>query len=113
MFEDEKDWKECLAEEDQQVLAGLFEKARRHKCAYCSAEDVKVAQLWCALVEMKKEMDEQAKLVNKAAAPFRAIVEMGEVEKKKTIERLVRDMLRPEPDKEDATRKLVDSLMKF
>jgi len=62
---------------------------------------------------MRKDLDEQAKTVEKTAMPFRAIVEMGEVEKRKAIDRLVRDMLRPEPDKEDATRKLVDSLMKF
>ena len=113
IFDEERDWKECLSEEDQQVLAGLFEKARKHKCAYCGAEDVKVAQLWCAILEMKKDLDIQAAMIEKTAQPFRAIVEMAEVEKRKTVDRLVREMLRPEPDKEEATRKLVDSLMKF
>jgi len=113
MFDEKTDWKECLSEEDQAVLAELFDITKRHKCAYCSAEDVKVAQLWCALMEFRKDFSELKKSVEKLTSPFEAIVEMGEVEKRKTIDRLVREMLRPEPDKEEQTRKLVDSLMKF
>jgi hypothetical protein len=113
MFEDEKDWKECLAEEDQAVLAEIFEHTKRHKCAYCGAEDVKVAQIWCALLEFKKEFDILKAQMTQVRMPFQAIIEMGEVEKRKTVDRLVRDMLKPEPDKEEQTRKLVDSLMKF
>lgn len=113
VFEEEKDWKECLNDEDQQVLAEIFEIARKHKCAYCQADDVKVAQLWCALMEMKKEMNEMGRKLSTVQEPFRSIAEMGEKEKRKTIERMVREMIKPEPDQEDATQKLVDSLMKF
>jgi len=108
-----KDWKELLAESDKEVLAQLLDSTKDHKCAFMHAEDVKVAQLWCALVEMKKEMARLGEIVTKVEAPFRSIVEMGEVEKRKTIDRLVREVLKPELDQEEATRKLVDSLMKF
>jgi cell pole-organizing protein PopZ len=110
---EEKDWKDYLAETDREILAQLIDSTRKHKCAFMQAEDVKVAQLWCALVEMRKQMLELEKLVGKVAEPFKAIVEMGEIEKRKTIERMVRELLRPEPDQEEATRKLIDSLMKF
>ena len=113
IFDEEHDWKECLDEDTQQVLADLFEKTKKYKCAYCQAEDVKVAQLWCALAEVVKELNVTKETTSKLAEPFRAIVEMGEVEKRKTVERLVRDMIKPEPDHEQATQRLVDSLMKF
>ena len=113
MFDEQKDWKECLSEEDQAVLAEIFDITKKHKCSYCSAEDVKIAQLWCALMEARKEVKELKDSVQRLTTPFQAVVEMGEVEKRKTIDRLVREMLRPEPDKEEQTRKLVDSLMKF
>ncbi len=113
IFEEEHDWKECLSEDDQQVLAELFDKAKKYKCAYCQAEDVKVAQLWCALLEVTKELNATKEAAGRLAEPFRAIVEMGEVEKRKAVERLVRDMIKPEPDQEQAAQRLVDSLMKF
>ncbi|MEM5853309.1 MAG: hypothetical protein QXG39_03975 [Candidatus Aenigmatarchaeota archaeon] len=109
----EKDWKECLNQEDREILAQLIEATKKHKCAFMQAEDVKVAQLWCALVEMRKQMAEMEKIVEKVAEPFRAIVQMGEIEKRKTIDRMVREILRPEPYQEEATKRLVDSLMKF
>jgi len=111
--EDEKDWKDLLAEDAQEILAELIEKSKRHKCAYCQAEDVKVAQLWSALVELKKEFNEIEATHAKLLEPFAAIAEVGEVEKRRAIERIVREMVRPEPEQEVATQKLVDSLMKF
>jgi len=109
-----EDWKDCLQPEDQKILAEVLETTKRHKCAYCQAEDVKVAQLWCALVEMKKKIDEMSATQAILQEPFRAIVEVGEAEKKKAIERVVREIIRPTArETEEATKKLVDSLMKF
>jgi hypothetical protein len=113
-FEDEeKDWKELLDDKTKQVLAELFDISKRHRGAYSQAEDVKAAQLWCALAEVMKELKETRDVAEKLSEPFRAIVEMGDVEKKRTIERLVRDLVKPEPGQEEATQKLVESLMKF
>jgi len=114
MAEDNSDWKDFLSPEAQKTLAELLNATKRHKGAYMQAEDVKVAQLWSALVEMKKQLDETQRLQLRAEEPFRAIVEMGDSEKRKAIERVIRDMIRPEDESaEDATHKLVDSLMKF
>jgi len=111
---EEEDWKDYLSRDAQVVLAELLESARDHKGAYMQAEDVKVAQLWAAMIEMKKELDSLKEWVVKSTAPWRAIVEVGEVEKRHAIERIVRDIIKPtEPEQEEATRKLVESLMQF
>ncbi len=113
-FDREKDWKDLLAPEAQRIISELFERAKRHKGAYMQAEDVKVAQLWCALIELKKEFDEISKNLKKLEEPFKAIVEIGEAEKKKTIEKLMVELVKPETEEEkEATKRLVESLMKF
>ena len=109
----ECDWKDCLADEDKEVLASVFEAAKRHRCAYCSADDVKVAQVWCALLEMKRELNQLKADSEKIQLPFRAIAEIGEIQKRKTIEQLIRQIIKPDMDQEDAAQKLVNSLMKF
>ncbi len=113
-FEKEKDWKDFLSPEAQKIISELFEQAKKHKCAYMNADDVKIAQLWCALIEMKKQFDEISQTIKKLEEPFRAIVEIGEAEKRKTIEKIIEEMVKPETEEEkEATKKLVESLMKF
>jgi hypothetical protein len=55
------DWKENLCVEDEQRLNELLESIRRHRCAYKSAENVQIAQIWCAMIE-------QQKMINKLEA---------------------------------------------
>jgi hypothetical protein len=114
MFNNKEDWKDCLGDEERKILEELIASTKRHRCAYSQADDVKVAQLWCALVEMKKELDSTKAMLGKVEEPFKAIVEVGEAEKKKAIERIVSEIVRPtDKETQEATRKLVDSLMKF
>lgn len=114
MFEKEEDWKEFLSDDSKQILSEIFESAKKHRGAYVQARDVKNAQLWCALVELKKEIARMNELLSKIEAPFKAIVAIGEAEKKKAIEKFVSEIVRPEADEEkEATQKLVESLMKF
>ena len=110
----EEDWKDFLAPEARNTLAEILNTTKRHKGAYMQSEDVKTAQLWCALVELKKQLESVQKVQTKLEEPFRAIVEVGEAEKRKAIERILREMIRPTDEaSEDATNKLVESLMKF
>ncbi|MBI4895685.1 MAG: hypothetical protein HY831_04295 [Candidatus Aenigmarchaeota archaeon] len=51
----ESNWKKKLAPEDENKLNELLERTSNHRPAYSLAEEVKAAQLWCALIEMKKE----------------------------------------------------------
>jgi len=113
-FEKEEDWKDFLASDAQQQLAELFENTKKHKGAYLQSGDVKIAQLWCALVEMKKEIEELKSAIEKVSAPFRAIAVVGDMEKKKAIQKLVSEIIRPtEEETTEATKRLVESLMKF
>lgn len=44
-----------LTPEDEQKLNSILEQIKKHRTAYLAAGDVKLAQLWCALLEAKKE----------------------------------------------------------
>ena len=55
LLKTEKNWKTLLTPEDEQKLNGLLEQIKKHRAAYLSADDVKLGQLWCALLEAKKE----------------------------------------------------------
>ena len=110
----EEDWKDFLSPEAQHILAGILESAKKHKGAYAQADDVKVAQLWTAIVELKKEMDEIKETLGKVTEPWKTVVSIGDAEKKKTIEKLVAEIIKPtNEESQEATKRLVDSLMKF
>ena len=114
LLEKAKDWKQFLSEDAKEKLAELLEAARKHRVAYMQAEDVKVAQLWCALVELKKQFEEMTEIMKRLEEPFKAIVAIGEAEKRKAIEKLITEIVKPEEEAEkEATQKLVESLMKF
>lgn len=110
----DEDWKELLSRDSQKVLADLLEEASDHKGAYLNADDVKVAQIWAALIELKKDFDILKARVDMSSEPWKLMVAGAEEEKRRALERMVRDIIKPtEPGQEEATRKLVDSLMKF
>ncbi len=50
-----KDWKQLLQAEDENKMNDFLRKISRHRGAYKNAEDVKSAQLWCAVLELCKE----------------------------------------------------------
>ena len=56
LFGEDKDWKELMSDDAQVELADLIEKAKKHRCAYSQADDVKVAQVWAALTEISKDI---------------------------------------------------------
>ncbi|MBI2084203.1 MAG: hypothetical protein HYT70_01130 [Candidatus Aenigmarchaeota archaeon] len=109
-----EDWKNDLGDEDRQILLSLLNSVKKYRYAYENSGDARNAQLWTALIEMQKRLDKTNELLGNLEEPFRAIVEIGDEEKRKTIEKLVKDVIKPEDETgEDATQKLVDSLMKF
>ncbi|TAL47975.1 hypothetical protein EPN87_01695 [archaeon] len=111
---EKESWKDFLTDDARETLEGLLAAARKHRGAYEQSDDKKVALLWSALIEMKKELEELKAHTCKLDEPFKAIVEVGESEKKKAIERLVTQIIKPvDQDSQEATQKLVDSLMDF
>lgn len=114
LFKKKEDWKNNLSDEDKQVLSELLDSTKKHRFAYNSSDDIKVAQLWTALVELKKELQKTNELLGKAQEPWKAIVSVGEEEKRKTVEKLVQEIIKPvDETTQEATQKLVESLMKF
>lgn len=114
LFKKKADWKDNLGDEDKQILSQILDSTKKHRYAYNSADDVKVSQLWTALIEMRKELNKTNELLGNLKEPWMAIVSVGEEEKRKTVERLVQEIIKPADETtQEATQKLVESLMKF
>jgi uroporphyrinogen-III decarboxylase len=114
MIFQKKDWKECLPEEIREKVKKAIEETLPYSCAVIQSKDARIAQLWVAIALLKKELEEKTKLIEIAVKPWKSIVEMGEIEKRKTIERIVTDLLQPkDKDQKEIVDKLVESLMKF
>ncbi len=110
-----EDWKTNIDDpEDKMILLDLLNSTKRHRYAYMNAEDVKIAQLWTALIELKKEISKTNELLGQLKNPWNAIVQVGDNEKKKTIKSLVEEIIKPvDQTTQEATNKLVESLMNF
>ena len=54
-FNAKKDWKQYLSADDEEKLNELLRRVAEYRGAYKNADDVKVAQLWCTILEMRKE----------------------------------------------------------
>ena len=55
LFNSTSDWKQFLSVDDEKRLNELIEKASKYRGAYKNSPDVKTAQLWCTVLELKKE----------------------------------------------------------
>ena len=55
LFKITDDWKQNLPAEDELRLNEIIKKVAKHRNAYRSSKDIKIAQLWCALLELDKK----------------------------------------------------------
>jgi len=109
-----KDWKNLLDDRTKEELKELIDRVAKYRYAYSQADDVRVAQLWVALAEIAKDLKEVKEKLGKVEEPFKAIIEIGEEEKRKAIQRIVEEIIKPaDKETQEVTRKLVDTLMKF
>ncbi len=53
-----KEWKILLGEEDEKKLNDLIKNVAKYRDAYSKSDNIKISQLWCALLEMKKEQEQ-------------------------------------------------------
>lgn len=88
MFKATKNWKEFLAIDDEEVLNELLKKAAKHRGAYKNADDVKVAQLWCAVLELKKENTNLNKRLKRIEYLLEGMFERNRQEERALIESL-------------------------
>lgn len=114
LFGEEKDWKEFMCGDIQPELASLIEKAKKHRCAYMQADDVKVAQVWCALTEVSREIKALTEKVIILESAVQGIAGMGDLAKRQVLEEKVKQVFKATTDKEKAqVDKIVDALMQF
>ena len=114
LFGEEKDWKEFMCGESQAELAALIEKAKKHRCAYMQADDVKVAQVWCAVTELSNELKALVDKITRLEVAVQGISGMGEIAKRQALEEKVRQVFKATTNKEkEQVDKIVDALMQF
>jgi len=114
LFGEEKDWKEYLCGNAQVELAELIERAKQHKCAYMQADDVKVAQVWCALTELSRQMKELSERVERTEVALKGLAELGEVAKRESLRDRLGELLKAKSkDEKERVERIVDVLMEF
>jgi hypothetical protein len=84
------DWKENLSIEAEQELNQLLERVRKHRCAYRDADNVQMAQLWCALIEIVRTYKELDSRVSRIEKIFNNLFRSYEEDKDKLIKSLLR-----------------------
>ncbi|GEM_PF-953811 len=114
IFAQKRDWKNFLSNDAREILANVFDLTNKHRGAYLNADKKELAQLWCAIIELKKDLDEIKRILGKIEEPFKAIISIGEEEKRKAIERIISEIVKPtDQATQEATQKLINSLMNF
>lgn len=90
LFKIVDDWKQMLPPEDEARMNTLIRDVAKHRPAYRSSKDVKTAQLWCALLEMRKENQVLLKKVKRLEYIFEGLAERmkSEGDEKRIIESL-------------------------
>lgn len=83
-----KNWKKYLNIDDEALLNKIIEDVAKYRSAYKTAEDVKIAQLWCALLDMEKKIQRIDKRMKRIEIIFDAIAQRMEEEKSSLIKTL-------------------------
>jgi hypothetical protein len=55
LFRTVSDWKQLLSIDDEDKLNDILRKVAKHRGAYKNADEVKIAQMWCAILELMKQ----------------------------------------------------------
>jgi len=60
-----KNWKQFLSIRDEEKLNEILRKNSKYRGAYKNADDVKIAQIWCSILELNKQTDILQKRIDK------------------------------------------------
>jgi arginine utilization protein RocB len=75
LFRTASDWKQLLSIEDEERLNEILKKVAKHRGAYKNADEIKMAQLWCAILELTKQNLILQKRLNIMEDIFEAVYE--------------------------------------
>ena len=85
------DWKQFLPPEDETRLNSLLKAVAKHRNAYRASKDIKIAQLWCAFLESRKENAVLYRRLRRLEYIFEGIAER--VRKEDVLEREILESL--------------------
>lgn len=89
LFRTANDWKQLLSLDDEEKLNEILRKVSKHRGAYKVSDEVKISQLWCAILELKKENVLLQKRLNSVEDVFDVVFE-----KQRKREQEARDLVR-------------------
>ena len=55
LFKSTKDWKQYLSPEDEEKLNAIIRRVAKYRGSYKNSDEVKIAQLWSAILELYKQ----------------------------------------------------------
>lgn len=85
------DWKQFLGPEDEKRLNDILKDVQKHRVAYRQSKDIKTAQLWAALLELRKENQRLTKKLEQMQYIFDGMVER--IKKKEQESKELKDSL--------------------
>ncbi len=91
LFRETGDWKKNLQPEDEKRLNDIVRKTLEYRNAYRTSHDTRIAQLWCAILVMRKEISTLQARNRKMEEVYNAIagaVLKNETEKKDLLRSL-------------------------
>jgi ribonuclease HI len=91
LFKVVDDWKQNLPPEDEARLNDIIRNVSKHRSAFRTSKDVKVAQLWCAVLELRKEnqaMYKKMKRLQTIVDGFADVVKKADAEDRSVLESL-------------------------
>src|SRR3989344_1668548 len=106
-FQKKDDWKKSLTNKDEKKLNEILVKTEKHKTAYLQSSNVKIAQLWAAMLEMEKEKEHIERRVRRMEYIFSGMTE------RLKDEIIKEDTGKTEDKKEKDLENLIRSLEKF
>ena len=106
-FQKKDDWKLSLSKKDEKKLNEILVKTEEHKTSYLQSNNVKIAQLWSALLEMEKEKEHMERRIRRMEYIFSGMTERLRNEIRNE------DMEKSADKKERDLQNLIRSLEKF
>ena len=88
LFNKTANWKKYLSKKDEDSLNKFLEKTSKHRPAYKNAEEVKIAQLWCAALELKKQNEKLSARVKRLENVLNSMTTTDERERQDLMKKL-------------------------
>lgn len=111
--EEKQDWTHFLSGDAVGLLRSILEAAYKHRTAYFKAEDIKNAQLWSAMLEMQRQINELSERVGRLEPRHEKVYRTSLADDTR-VKDMITEATKPSAqDSKGATDALVNSLLRF